>query len=160
MVVYEFEMCERFFLENSVYLDIPCKYLLLGQCHCLAMFALKIVLKNVQRIDVSCEYINDVIVNEKGFQAMCLGTRVAHDLHNKKSINYLMSDEVLSESTDISNKESEVFCKELYKYVQGKEELFVVLEEPRDRSTRAPTFSIDEAKEACDSYIKILWECI
>ena len=57
-------------------------------------------------------------------------------------------------------KKVRYFVKNSYKYVQGKEELFVVLEEPRDRSTRAPTFSIDEAKEACDSYIKILWECI
>ena len=47
MVVYEFEMVERF-LENSMYLDIPTKFVLLAQCHCLSMFALKIVLKNVQ----------------------------------------------------------------------------------------------------------------
>ena len=52
MVVYEFEMVERF-LENSMYLDTPTKFLLLAQCHCLSMVALKIVLKNVQSIDVS-----------------------------------------------------------------------------------------------------------
>ena len=51
MVVYEFEMVERF-LENSMYLDIPTKFLLLAQYHCLSMFALKIVLKNFQSIDV------------------------------------------------------------------------------------------------------------
>ena len=44
MVVYEFEMVERF-LENSIYLDIPTKYLLVAKCHCLAMFALNIVFK-------------------------------------------------------------------------------------------------------------------
>ena len=54
-VVYKFEMVERF-LENSMYLDIPAKFLLLVQSHCLSMFALKIVLKNVTSIDVSSAY--------------------------------------------------------------------------------------------------------
>ena len=44
MVVYEFEMIERF-LENSTFLDIPIKYMLLAKCQCLVMFALKIILK-------------------------------------------------------------------------------------------------------------------
>ena len=52
MVAYEFEMLERF-LENSIYLDIPMKFLLLAQSLCLVMFALKIVLRNVQRTDLS-----------------------------------------------------------------------------------------------------------
>ena len=81
MVVYAFEMVERF-LENAMYLDIPTKYLLVAKCHCLAMFALKIVLKNVQKVDVSCDYIDNVIVKEKGKQAMLLATRVAQDMYS------------------------------------------------------------------------------
>ena len=91
MVVYEFEMVERF-LENSMYLDIPTKFLLLAQCHCLSMFALKIVLKNVQSIDVSSAYIESVILNEKGRHAMLLGTRVAFDLYSGKQTPYLSDD--------------------------------------------------------------------
>ena len=72
----------------------------------------------------------------------------ANNLHYKRSTDYLMSDQILSETTNLCHKESEVFCKELSKYVQGKEDISVPLEEPRDRSTRAPTFSIVEAKEA------------
>ena len=91
MVVYEFEMVERF-LENSMYLDIPTKCLLLAQCHCLSMFALKIVLKNVQSIDVSSAYIESVILNEKGRHAMLLGTRAAFDLYSGKQTPYLSDD--------------------------------------------------------------------
>ena len=46
MVVYEFDMTNRF-LENSVYLDIPLKYLPLAQCHCLVIYTLKLILKTV-----------------------------------------------------------------------------------------------------------------
>ena len=49
-------MVERF-LENAMYLDIPTKYLLVAKCHCLAMFTLNIVLKNVKKVDVSCDYM-------------------------------------------------------------------------------------------------------
>ena len=37
MVVYEFEMLERF-LENSLFLDVPIKYLLLANFHCHVVF--------------------------------------------------------------------------------------------------------------------------
>ena len=56
MVVYEFEMVERF-LENAMYLDIPSKFLILAKSHLLTMFALKIILKNVEKLEITCEYI-------------------------------------------------------------------------------------------------------
>ena len=49
MVVNEFDMTNRF-LENSVYLDIPLKYLLLAQCHCLVMYTLKLILKKFREL--------------------------------------------------------------------------------------------------------------
>ena len=61
MVVYEFEMLEQS-LENALYFDIPSKYILLAQCHGLVMFALKIILKNVQRTDLTHNYVQSVIV--------------------------------------------------------------------------------------------------
>ena len=61
MVVYEFEMLDRF-LENVLYFDIPSKHILLAQCHGLVMFALKIILKNVQRTDLTHNYVQSVIV--------------------------------------------------------------------------------------------------
>ena len=65
MVVYEFEMLERF-LENSAFLDIQNRYPMLTKCHCLVMFALKIILKNLQRIDITPAYVDSVLVQESG----------------------------------------------------------------------------------------------
>ena len=88
MVVYEFEMLERF-LENSLFLDIPIKFLLLAEFYCLTMFALKIILKNVQRIDVTPEYVQKVIVGEVGRNSMELACRVAIDVYSNKDTSYL-----------------------------------------------------------------------
>ena len=159
MVVYEFEMVERF-LENSMYLDIPTKFLLLAQCHCLSMFALKIVLKNVQSIDVSSAYIESVILNEKGRHAMLLGTRVAFDLYSGKQTPYLSDDTIMAE-TNISHPKNPLpFSKVLLEYVKDKKDLFIPLEKPHDRSTRSSQFSIADAKKACEIYIKLLWKSI
>ena len=92
MVVYEFEMVERF-LENSVYLDVPLKYLLLAKCHCLSMFALKIILKNVQMADVECSYVDEMVVKQSGKDAMILATQVAFDVFSGNPIDYLKTDE-------------------------------------------------------------------
>ena len=88
MVVYEFEMLERF-LENSLFLDIPIKFLLLAKFHCLTMFALKIILKNVQRIDVTPEYVQKVIVGEVGRNSMELACKVAIDVYSNKDTSYM-----------------------------------------------------------------------
>ena len=48
MVVYEFEMVERF-LENAMYLGIPSEFLILAKSHLLTMFALKIILKKCSK---------------------------------------------------------------------------------------------------------------
>ena len=88
MVVYEFEMLERF-IENSLFLGIPIKFLLLAKFHCLTMFALKIILKNVQRIDVTPEYVQKFIFGEVGRDSMELACRVAIDVYSKKDISYL-----------------------------------------------------------------------
>ena len=61
MVVYEFEMQERF-LENQEYFDhYPSKYLIMAQVHCLVMFAMKIILCAVQKTTITFEYVNTVI---------------------------------------------------------------------------------------------------
>ena len=88
MVVYEFEMLERF-LENSIFLDIPIKFISLAKSQCLVMFALKYLLKNVQRIDITPAYINTVITKEAGKAAMQLACQVAVDVYSGKDISYL-----------------------------------------------------------------------
>ena len=50
------------------------------------MFALKIILKNVQRIDVTPEYLQKVIVGEVGRDSMELACKVAIDVYSNKDI--------------------------------------------------------------------------
>ena len=66
MVVYEFEMLERFF-ENQIYFDHPSKYILLAQVQCLVMFSLKIILRAIQMTNITYIYVNNVIEKEVSF---------------------------------------------------------------------------------------------
>ena len=122
MVVYEFEMIERF-LENSVFLDIPIKFLMLAKCQCLVMFCLKIKLKNVQRMDITSDYVNKVIVNQLGKEAMKLSNQVAVDLLLNKSTEYIDS-KPISEQTDICFLSEHTFCHELRQYITDKKDFF------------------------------------
>ena len=157
MVVYEFEMVERF-LDNSVFLDIPTKFLYLAQCYCLAMFALKLILKNVQKLDVSLAYVRSVIVEQKGLAAMLMATQVALDMFEGKDISYLVNDDVLGDKTHINPPV--FFTKQLHAYVFGEKELFTETEASQERNTRAPSFTLFSAKEAIDDYTRTLWQCI
>ena len=56
IVVYEIEMVERF-LENALHLDILSTFLILAKSYIFTMFALKIILKYVKKLDVTCKYI-------------------------------------------------------------------------------------------------------
>ena len=107
--------CQRF-LENSLFLDIPIKFLLLAKFHCLTRFALKIILKNVQRIDVTPEYVQKVIDGQVGRESMELACRVAIDTYSNKDISYL-DDPQLQEKTDICFlNETTTFCDEIKLY--------------------------------------------
>ena len=50
------------------------------------MFALKIILKNLQRIDITPAYVDSVLVQEsgKGKEAMKLANKIALDIYLKK----------------------------------------------------------------------------
>ena len=82
----------RDFLENSTFLGIPIKFILLAKSQCLVslvMFALKYLLKQVQMIDITPAYINTVITKEAGKTAMQLACQIAVDLYSGKDISYL-----------------------------------------------------------------------
>ena len=99
MVVYEFDMVECF-LDNSIYFDIELKFHLIAQCHLLVMFALKIILKHVQKTNVSYHYVSIVVVGDVGKNAMELALKVAVDIYNGRNIDFLLDAESLS-PTDI-----------------------------------------------------------
>ena len=142
MVVYEFDMTNRF-LENSVYLDIPLKYLLLAQCHCLVMYALKLILKNFQRTDLEGKYVEHVIVGNVGKEAMKLAATVAVDFYLDRNVEYLLKDETPIQNTYFCQQSArkKTFCKELYSFVMSEKrrQLLQETEEPRERVRRNTT---------------------
>ena len=79
------------------------------------MFALKIVLKNVQMADISFNYIDSAIVDKTGKRAMLLGTKVAFDLFScTPIIDYLKTNEGIIRSTNIRNQKNETFATWLF----------------------------------------------
>ncbi|CAL4224072.1 unnamed protein product, partial [Meganyctiphanes norvegica] len=157
MVVYEWEMLERF-LENAVYFAIPTKHLLLAHVHGLVMFSLKNILKNVQRTDLEYNYVKSVIEENVGLNAMKLSSRVAKDVHNKVSIQYLKSDKSLTEQTNICSQSEKTFCEVLYDYLEDNE-LFIP-QQGDNRATRSEPFSIDDAKNTSDLYTDLFLKAI
>ena len=129
MVVYEFEMLERF-LENSIYLDIPSKYIILAKCQCLVMFALKYLLKNLQRMDITPGYVKSVITNEAGKSAMALACQVSCDVYSDIKIDYLENDNV---EADICFDREITFNQVLKKYVEDKKDLYIKKEDPNEK---------------------------
>ena len=83
MFNYEYEMLARF-LENRIYLDISLKYLLHFKVQCVLMFALKIILKNGQKVDVTHSYVDSVVLGGIGESAMRLACRAACDFYLKR----------------------------------------------------------------------------
>lgn len=149
------------FVENSIFLDIPVKYLLLAKCHCLVMFCLKIIFKNVQRLDITPEYINTVLVGDCGQEAMQLSNQVAIDIYQSKDTSYLTEEWIVQKTNVCFNREDQkqkkMFCEELRNYIKEKKNLLTKTEEPQERNTRSENFTIEDAKKACDKYIKDLW---
>ena len=78
--------------------------MLLARCHCLSMFALKIVLKNVQMADISFNNIESAFVDKTGKRAMLLGTKDDFDLFSGTHIDYLKTNKDIIRSTNISTK--------------------------------------------------------
>ena len=157
MVVYDFEMLERF-LQNAKFFDIPSKYMLLAQIYCLAMFSLKIILKHVQKTDLDHSYVEAVIIGNNGKNAMKLASKIGLKLLNNENTNIcLLSDKEKAKTRGDDDKKS--FCEELKDYITNNKELFE-LQESYERNTRSKPFTPSDAKDAVDGYINLLWKCI
>ena len=86
MSIYEFDQIFRF-LECKTYWDIPWNYEVLSQIYCHILFALRIMLRKVQKTDVSAKYVNRVFkphdgCDPDGKQAMKLALKVAKEAAN------------------------------------------------------------------------------
>ena len=161
MVLYEFDMLQRF-LQNKVYFDHPQKWLLLAMVHCLVMFALKIILKCVQKTNISRGYIQSVIIEGNGKKAMKLASKVAVDAVNNEPLDYLLAEDIEESYCNVSLTRKG-FARELHDYVEDNLDNFKITEQPRERSTRNNTevpFTVAQGKEICDSYTDRLWRAI
>ena len=61
MVIYEFDRLERFLENQEYFYYYPSKYLIMAQVHCLVMFAIKIILRAVQKTSITFKYVKTVI---------------------------------------------------------------------------------------------------
>lgn len=52
------------------------------------MFALQIIFKKVQKLNISSQYVNEVILSQKGKRAMLLAVQVAEDFNEGKDIPF------------------------------------------------------------------------
>ena len=64
------------------------------------MFALQIIFKDVQKLNISSQYVNEVILSQKGKRAMLLAVQVAEDFHEGKDISFLDKGVNLGKDTD------------------------------------------------------------
>ena len=64
------------------------------------MFALQIIFKKVQKLNISSQYVNEVILSQKGKRAMLLAVQVAEDFHEGKDISFLDKGVNLGKDTD------------------------------------------------------------
>ena len=158
MFVYKWEMLERF-LQNAKYFDIPSRFIILAQLYGLVMYALKIVLKNVQRTNLEHTYVQAVIVGDVGLKAMVLGSSVAVALQNDDSTDTLLTNPDIIEETNICIHSEKTFCLELQEYLQKNGELFRK-PDAFDRVTRSDAFTAVDAKKVADRYSEQLWKGI
>ena len=159
MVVYEFEMLERF-LENQEYFDhYPSKYLMMAQVHCLVMFAMKIILRAVQKTTITFKYVSTVIEGDVGKNAMKLASKFAKDLLEENSVDYL-SDKDIVASTNVMFNSKKTFVEELKEYTDQNSSYFVSKDASGLKRTCSDPFNIDDAVEISDTYIDSLWTAI
>ena len=123
-------MLERF-LESKVYFDHPQKYLILAKVYCLVMFSLKIILKCVQKTNISQKYVKSVILDGHGKKAMNFASQVALDVYNNNSISYLLEDKHKEKDYNVSVTKKGL-AHDLYDYIESKPDLFnIENEEPK-----------------------------
>ena len=65
MCLYEWDLVDRF-LQNSSYYEVPIQYLVTAKVYCVVIFTFKIILKIVQKVDVSYEFLCDFFYQSKG----------------------------------------------------------------------------------------------
>ena len=160
--MYEFDQVLRF-LDCKVYWDVPWYIETLAQLYCPVLFAVKVMLKKVQKTDVSSDYIKRVLKgsSSNGKKAMTLALRVAKEVAERKSIAYLLPG---VDNTDILNTESDsrsdTFSSELYRFYQKNMSVLKVshmMVNPSAVTRREKKLTFDVLYGVISSFIVKFW---
>ena len=143
--------------------QVPIEIELTASVYMIVMFSLKIMLKVVQKTDVSWEFVNSVFLNEEINYGEKLMMSVLDIAIQQVSFGYheVISDlpDILSHPVEIKGTEDNKFYGELKNFiVKHKENLIMKDVERREtRRTAAKSVILEEIKLEILDYISKLW---
>ena len=157
MCLYEWDMLDRF-LTNAKYFEIPHDILSTAKMYCIVMFCLKLILKIVQKVDTSYDFMEKFVLNKVdsnyGKKFMKVGLSSAEEAYNCQQLDSLES--ALEKYSH--DKHMTSLLLHLKKYLTDNKEKIYKEADPNIRHTRSnQQGNVSLGKEAVDSYIENLW---
>ena len=157
MCLYEWDMVDRFLL-NAKFFQIPHDILSAAKIYCIVLFCLKIILKIVQKVDTSYNFLEKFIFNMKeynyGKKFMEIGLETGKEAYHGKPFNSI---EIALKDYS-HDKHMSALLQDLKKYVTNNIGKFVKEPEPVIRHTRSSQQGdVSLGIEAVNSYIGNLW---
>ena len=166
MSVYEFDQTFRF-LECKIYWDVPWSYEVLAQLYCHVLFALRIMLRKVQKTDISASYVKRVFrphdgLSPDGKTAMKLALSAALDVAHGRSILYLMNANRNPNSDILDSNDGRTFSSELFEFIRENHSFLSVteLQNPRPRTRGQRQTSLNDLSNMVSTFIDKFWSCV
>lgn len=150
---YEFDQVFQF-LKVKHYWDNPWEFEVLSQLYCSVLFALKIIMKMVQKTNVEGSYIERVFVKGEGKKSMVIALEAAIKLSKGECISYLKS------RTDCEIIDArKPYVKDLHAFLKTNESILkpesLINTTVRTRGASAITF--DTLVDVLRSFINSFW---
>ena len=165
MCLYEWDLVDRF-LQNSSYYEVPIQYLVTAKVYCVVIFTFKIILKIVQKVDVSYEFLCDFFYQSKGNKygekIMFIALNVAEEFVlngttlqlTEKKKEYEMNQHM----SYILNQVEQYIAENTYKFKLDRSEIFVRVTRLSSSADVVDYMKISVSVIKC--YIKSLWKNI
>ena len=156
MCLYEWDMLDRF-LSNAKYFEIPHDILTTAKMYCIVMFCLKLILKIVQKVDTSYDFMEKFVLNKVdnnyGKKFMKVGLLAAEEAFNSQEFNSL--EIAIKRYSDDRHMTS--LLLHLKNYLKDNRDKFSKEADPIIRHTRSnQQGDISLGKKAVDAYIENL----
>ena len=143
--------------------QVPVEIELTASMYCLVMFSLKIMLKMVQKTDVSWEFVNAVFLNEEiNYGEKCM-LSVLEIATQQVSVGYheVISElpDILSHPVELKGTEDNKFYMELKNFIAKHKENLLLKDVERRETRNTPTkvALIEEIRLEIKDYISKLW---